>query len=290
MSDTDRARVPFALGALYLIWGSTFFGIRVALEGGFPPLLLAGFRFIAAGSILLAFQRLRGAPWPTFAEWRSSLIVGTLLTFANGCVSIAEQWVSSGMAAIAIASVPLWAALFAGLFGRWPRRGEWLGLAVGLLGVAILQGNGGLRGSPAGAAILTLSCASWALGSVWSRSLALPKGLTASGAQMLSGGLLLTVGASASGERFAHVPTTPALWAWLYLVVFGSIVGYSAYGFLLARVRPTLATSYAYVNPVVAVFLGAMLAGEAVAPTAVAALAFILAGVGLLAFQRARTA
>jgi drug/metabolite transporter (DMT)-like permease len=240
--------------------------------------------------MLVTFEKLRGAPWPTRTEWRSAAIVGALLTFGNACVTVAEQWVSSGVAAIAIASVPLWAALFAGLFERWPRKGEWIGLGVGLAGVAVLQARGGLRASPTGALILMVSCVSWSLGSIWSRRLTLPKGLMASGAEMLTGGVLLVGGAFFMGERFAQVPSLHAVAAWAYLVVLGSIVAYSAYGFLLSRVRPTLATSYAYVNPIVAVGLGALLAGEAVAPAAIAALLLILSGVGLIAAQRARTA
>ncbi|OLE62941.1 MAG: drug/metabolite exporter YedA, partial [Deltaproteobacteria bacterium 13_1_20CM_2_69_21] len=261
----DRTRVLLALGSLYVIWGSTFLAIRIALQG-YPPLMLAGLRFVIAGAVTYAFVRARGAPPPTRTEWRSSLIVGSLLVCANACVVIAEQWVSSGVAAVAIASVPLWVALVAGLFGRWPSRGEWAGLAIGLAGVAILQTGGDLRASPAGAAVLTVSCASWALGSIWSRRLPLPKGLMASAAQMLAGGMVLLLFAVLHGERVSAVPTARATLALAYLIVAGSIVGYSAYQYLLSRVRPTLAASYAYVNPVVAVGLGAAVAGESVAP------------------------
>jgi drug/metabolite transporter (DMT)-like permease len=283
--NTDRSKILLALGSLYVIWGSTFLGIRIALEG-YPPLLLAGLRFVVAGAVTYAWARGRGAPAPTRTEWRSSLIVGTLLVCANACVVVAEQWVSSGVAAVAIASVPLWVALVAGLFGRWPSRGEWIGLAIGLAGVAILQTAGDLRASPAGALVLTVSCASWSLGSIWSRRLPLPKGLIASGAQMLSGGVVLLAVALLSGERITAVPSLRASFALVYLIVAGSIVGYSAYQFLLSRVRPTLAASYAYVNPVVAVGLGAALAGESVAPRAVGALALILSGVAMLALRR----
>ena len=282
---TERSRILLALGSLYLIWGSTFLAIRFALEG-FPPLLLAGIRFTVAGALTYAWARARGAPAPSRIEWRSSTIVGTLLVAGNACVVIAEQWVSSGVAAVAIGSVPLWVALMAGLFGRWPSRGEWAALAIGLAGVAILQTGGDLRASPAGAIVLTVSCVSWALGSIYSRRLPLPKGLMASGAQMLAGGLVMLVLAALRGERIATAPSAQAALALAYLIVAGSIVGYSAYQFLLSRVRPTLAASYAYVNPVVAVGLGAALAGEAVAPRAVGALALILGGVAMLALRR----
>jgi drug/metabolite transporter (DMT)-like permease len=282
---TDRSRILLALGSLYVIWGSTFLGIRIALEG-FPPLLLAGLRFAIAGVVTYAWVRARGAPAPTRTEWRSSAIVGTLLVSGNACVVIAEQWVSSGVAAVAIASIPLWVALVAGLFGRWPSRGEWVGLGVGLAGVAILQTGADMRASPAGALVLTVSCAAWSLGSIYSRRLPLPKGLMASAAQMFAGGLVMLVLAALHGERIVAVPSTRAVLALGYLIVAGSIIGYSAYQFLLSRVRPTLAASYAYVNPVVAVGLGAAVAGEAVAPRAVGALALILGGVAMLALRR----
>jgi drug/metabolite transporter (DMT)-like permease len=289
MMKTDRSRILLAMGALYLIWGSTYLGIRYALDG-YPPLLLAGLRFLLAGVLAYAIARARGAQPPTRQQWKSAAIVGTLLTFGNACVVMAEQWVTSGIAAVAIASVPLWVALFAGLFGRWPSRGEWIGLAVGLGGVALLQTGGDLRASPGGALLLTVSCISWSLGSIYSGRLPLPKGLVSSAAQMLSGGVVLTLLAVVRGERLSAVPPAHATWALLYLVVFGSIVAYTAYQFLLSRLRPTLATSYAYVNPIVAVALGAALAGEAVGPRAVAALALILAGVGLVAFQKQQAA
>jgi drug/metabolite transporter (DMT)-like permease len=281
----DRAPILLALLALYLIWGSTYLAIRYALEG-FPPLLLAGIRYVIAGGIAYAFALARGAAHPTRAQWRSAAVVGTLLVSGNACVVIAEQWVTSGVAAVAIASVPLWVALFAGLFGRWPSRGEWIGLAVGLGGVLLLQTGGELRASPAGAAVLTLSCVSWSLGSIYSGRLQLPKGLISSAAQMLVGGLVVVAMALLHGERIAAVPSTRAVMALAYLIVFGSIVAYTAYQFLLSQVRPTLAASYAYVNPVVALGLGAVLAGETVAPQAVGALALILGGVAMLALRR----
>jgi drug/metabolite transporter (DMT)-like permease len=282
---TERSPILVALAAVYLVWGSTYLAIRYALEG-FPPFFLAGARFAVAGAIAYAIARARGAAHPTGAQWRSAAIVGTLLVFGNGCVVIAEQWVTSSVAAVAIASVPLWIALFAGLFGRWPSRGEWIGLAVGLGGVALLQTGGDLRASPAGALVLTAGCVSWSLGSIYSGRLPLPKGLISSAAQMFAGGLVMLAVALVRGERIAAAPSAHAVLALVYLTIFGSIVAYTAYQFLLSKVRPTLAASYAYVNPVVAVGLGAALAGETVAPRALGALALILGGVALIAFRR----
>ena len=270
--------------ALYFIWGSTYLAIRFALPG-FPPLLMSGMRFLCAGGLLYSILRLRGHASPSRTEWFAAFRVGTLLVCGNALVVVAEQWVSSGVAAVAIASVPLWSVLFAGLWGRWPAKREWLGLAVGLAGVALLQSGGEMRASPAGAAVLLFSALSWAFGSMWSRRLPIPKGLMAAATEMLTGGAVLFCAALLRGERMSAVPDARALGAFLYLVIFGSIVAYSAYAFLLAKVRPALATSYAYVNPVVAVLLGAAFAGERVTALALGALALILAGVAIVAAQ-----
>ena len=279
-----RAPVALALGALYLIWGSTYFAIRVALEG-FPPLLMAGSRFVLAGGLLYAAARLQGAHPPGPAQWRSGAIVGSLLCAANGLVTVSEQWVSSSVAAVVVASVPLWTVLVAGLWRERPTPREVAGLGVGLAGVVLLQAGGELRAHPLGAALLVLSTWSWALGSMWSRRLSLAPGLMAPATEMLAGGTLLMAAALARGERLAALPGPRPLAAWVFLTLFGSLVAFTAYNFLLRRVRPALATSYAYVNPAVAVALGA-LAGEAVGPRALGALGLILAGVGIVAAGR----
>src|SRR3989442_1608323 len=268
--------------ALYFIWGSTFLAIRLALPG-FPPLMMSGLRFVCAGGIFYLVLRLRGEPRPSRVEWFAAFRVGTLLICGNALVVVAEQWVSSGVAAVAIASVPLWSVLFAGLWGRWPGKGEWVGLAVGLAGVALLQSGGELRASSAGALVLLFSAITWSLGSMWSRRLPIPAGLMAAASEMLTGGAVLLCAAVLRGERMAAMPGAQPLAAFLYLVVFGSIVAYSAYTFLLAKVRPALATNYAYVSPVVAVLLGALVARERVTGVAVAALVLIPAGVARLA-------
>jgi len=281
----DRGRIVASMVALYFIWGSTYLAIRFALPG-FPPLMMSGLRFLCAGGLLYSILRLRGEARPSRVQWFAAFRVGTLLVCGNALVVVAEQWVSSGVTAVAIASVPLWSVLFAGLWGRWPAKGEWLGLAVGLAGVALLQSGGELRASPAGAVVLLLSAVTWALGSMWSRRLPIPTGLMAAATEMLTGGAVLFGAALLRGERMHVVPDAQALGAFLYLVVFGSIVAYSSYAFLLAKVRPALATSYAYVNPVVAVLLGAAFAGERVSPIALAALALILGGVAIVAAQK----
>ncbi len=283
-SERGGGAVVLALAALYLIWGSTYFAIRVALEG-FPPLLMAGTRFVLAGGLLYAAARRRGAPRPERAEWRSGALVGALLCAANGLVTVSEQWVSSSVAAVVVASVPLWAVLAALLWRERPARAEVAGLVVGLAGVVLLQAGGDLRAHPLGAAMLVLSTWSWALGSMWSRRLPLAPGLMAPATEMLAGGALLVTAALARGEHLAAPPGLRPLVAWTFLTLFGSLVAFSAYNFLLRRVRPALATSYAYVNPAVAVGLGA-LAGEAVGLRELGALTLILGGVAIVAATR----
>ena len=283
--NEGRGRIVASMLALYFIWGSTFLAIRLALPG-FPPLMMSGLRFVCAGGIFYLLLRLRGEPRPSRVQWLAAARVGTLLICGNALVVVAEQWVSSGVAAVAIASVPLWSVLFAGLWGRWPAKGEWVGLAIGLLGVGLLQSGGELRASPAGAVVLILSAVTWALGSMWSRHLPIPTGLMAAATEMLTGGAVLLLAAVVRGERITALPGVVPLGAFFYLVVFGSIVAYSAYTFLLARVRPALATNYAYVTPVVAVLLGAAVAGERVTGLAIGALALILGGVAIVATQK----
>ena len=181
--------------------------------------------------------------------------------------------------------MPLWAALFAGLWGEWPYKREWLGIGVGFVGIVCLNLEGGLRASPLGAAALIVSALGWSFGSVWSRRLPLPSGAMAPALQMLCGGVLLLGVGAVTGEHLHGLPPTRAGLAFVYLV-FGAVAGYSAYAYLLAHVRPALATSYAYVNPVVAVLLGSLLAGERLGLMGMAALLLIVLGVGLTAFAK----
>jgi drug/metabolite transporter (DMT)-like permease len=280
--------VVLSLLAVYVVWGSTYLAIRVALEG-FPPFLMASVRFLLAGAVLYLVLRLRGVPGPRRHQWGSAALVGGLLLLGgNGGVVFAEQWVASGLAALGVATVALWSAIFAGLWGQWPRRLEWVGLAVGFAGVALLNLEGNLRASPAGAVALLVATTSWALGSMWSRHLDLPPGLMASAAQMLAGGGLLLLASVAVGEHVPRaVPARPLL-ALAYLVVFGSWVGFTAYLYLLRRVRPAVATSYAYVNPVIAMALGVAFAGERITLSEWVAMPVILGGVALVMVAHGR--
>ncbi len=274
--------VILALLSVYIIWGSTYLAIRIALEG-FPPFFMAGVRFLCAGCMLYIFLRAKGEPLPTLPQVTGASIVGGfLLLVGNGGVVFAEQTVATGLTALAIATVPLWTVLFSGIWRRWPGRFEWAGLVLGLAGIVLLNLEGDLKASPAGAVALIIAAASWAFGSAWSGNLPLPKGLMASAVEMTAGGLLLIVASLVIGEKIDVLPSTRAVTALTYLIVFGSLVGFSSYVYLLNKVRPALATSYAYVNPVIAVILGIWFAGERITGTGVLAMTVILAGVVLV--------
>ncbi len=284
----NRWGILLSLFALYVIWGSTYLGMRFALAS-FPPFLMAGIRFVIAGILLYTFLRLRGAATPTRPQIIGSAIIGILLLGGgNGGVSFAEQWVSSGLAAVGIAAVPLWAALFIGLMGRWPKRIEWVGLSLGFIGVLFLNFENGVWANPIGAIALLLAPICWALGSALSSRVSLPPGLMASATQMIIAGFFLLVLGLILGERIHSVPTASALGSMAFLILFGSLIAFSAYGYLLRNVRPALATSYAYVNPAVAVALGVLFAGERITLIGVLAMVVILVGVGLVSLGRDR--
>jgi len=282
--------VGLALASVYLVWGSTYLAIRIGLEG-YPPFLMGSLRFLAASAVFYAFLRWRGHVAPTRAQWKNAAVMGLfMLVIGNGLVNFAEQTVSSGLAAIAVASMPLWAALFGVMKRQHPSRGEWLGLAVGFVGVIWLNIGSELRASVGGMLALLAAPIAWAWGSVWSRGRDLPAPFMSTAAQMVCGGVAMGVLGLALGERITQVPPLEATLAVGYLAAFGSIVAFSAYVWLLQNVRPALATSYAYVNPPIAVLLGAALLGERFGISAIGAMAVILAGVLIITRAKARAA
>jgi drug/metabolite transporter (DMT)-like permease len=256
--------------------------MRFALLG-FPPFLMAGVRFLLAGGILFLILRVQGKRAPGRKQWLGAALIGTLLLAGgNAGVAFSEQWVSSGLASVGIAAVPLWTALFAGLWGRWPNRIEWFGLALGFAGVILLNLGNGVWANPLGAIALLLAAIFWASGSAWSQHISLPEGLMSSAAQMLTGGVVIILLSLGIREKAPNLAAPQALWAMAFLVVFGSLVAFSAYGYLLRHTRPALATSYAYVNPMVAVGLGVLLAGERLTVLEVVAILVTLTGVALV--------
>lgn len=285
MNQPKTSQVILALLSVYIIWGSTYFAIKVAVgEHDFPPLLMGALRNLFGGSVMLAFLHWRGETLPTREQWIGSTIVGLfLLLGGNGGVIVAESDpnIGSGLAALVVAIMPLWAALFSTFFGQPLGWREWLGLLIGFSGIVLLNLNGDLRWSMGGIALL-IATLTWAFGSVISRKVSLPKGMMASAAQMLAGGTITLLVSYFIGERFTRVPRTEAIIAVIYLAIFGSIVAYTGYTFLIKNVRPALATSYAFVNPIVAVILGWLFIGESVTPLMVVAMAVILGGVGIV--------
>ena len=282
-------RVALALAAVYLIWGSTYLGIRFALEGGFPPFLLGGIRFSIAGALMYAFLRWRGMPAPTRAQWRNAAVLGVLLMLlGNGMVNLAEQSVGSGMAAVAVASAPLWMGIFAAMRGEHPARIEWIGLGIGFLGVVWLNADSSLSASRIGMVALLVATLAWSFGSIWSRGRDLAPPFMNAAAQMLCGGIAMLATGLLLGERMHTLPTPHALGAFVYLIVFGSWFGFSAYIWLLHHVRPALASSYAYINPAIAVALGAWLAGERFGAHELLAMGVILLGVVAITLAKAR--
>ncbi len=287
----SRARLLLAFLAVYTIWGSTYLGIRVAI-GSIPPFAMAGSRFVTAGLLLYAWARWRGAPAPTARQWRSAAIVGTLLLVGgNGGVVWAEQRVPSGLAALMIGGEPLWVVLIDWLRpgGRRPAPLVGVGLVMGFVGLALLVSPGSLGGSsidPVGAGALVVSTLTWAIGSIYTRHADAPRDpVVSTGANMLCGGMGLAVLAVATGEPWRLHPAAfaaPSVLAWVYLTVFGSIVAFSSYMWLLRHTTLAKASTYAYVNPVVAVFLGWLILGEVVTVRTGVAAAVIIGAVVLL--------
>jgi drug/metabolite transporter (DMT)-like permease len=281
----SRTAIAIALGCVYLVWGSTYLFIRLAVEG-YPPLLMAGTRFTISGLLLLGWLRLRGAPMPTAVQWRNCAVIGALLLgLGNGLVCIAEQSVASAVAAIVIAAVPAWAGVFSWLYGQRLVRTEWIGIAIGFAGVVLLNLGGEFDADPAGMAMLAVASVAWAFGSIWGRGRDLPTPFTATGAQMLCAGVILLAVGALLGERYQPDPPLLATLSLLYLTIIGSLVGFGAYVYLLAHARPALATSYAYVNPPIAVLLGVFLGGESLPLLTVAAMGVILVGVTFITLK-----
>jgi drug/metabolite transporter (DMT)-like permease len=284
-SSAHRAAPLLVLAALlsvYVIWGSTYLAIRFALDG-YPPLFFPALRFLAAGGLLFTFLRLRGYPMPGLRQWRDASLIGVLLlNVGNGGVVLAERSVGSALAATAVATVPLWAAVFGGIWGQWPARLQWVGLVIGFAGIVVLNLGGDFVASPTAAILLTISAATWAFGSVLSRRLDLPKGLMSSACQMLVAGVVFLAASGLCGESWVLWPNRGAGSALLYLIVFGSLFGFSAYIFLVQNVTPALATSYAYVNPVIALLFGLSLGGEHIVRSGYVAIAMVLLGVVLI--------
>jgi drug/metabolite transporter (DMT)-like permease len=283
------AAVAAALATVYLVWGSTYLAIRVT-DRTMPPFLMSSARFFIAGAVLYAFAA-RGRARPTLREWRSAAIVGAaLLLVGNGGVAWAETRLDSGFAALIVAVIPMYVALMdRAFFGRRLSPAAIVGLVIGFGGVALLVRPGG-GGNVATALTLLVTTSAWAAGSLYARGAALPSSpLLSASMQMLAAGVFLGVTGLASGEASGvHADSFGAkpLIAFAYLIVFGSLVAFSAYAWLLKNVRISTVATYAFVNPVVAVALGAMFLAETITVTTIVAGAAIVVAVVLIVTAR----
>lgn len=295
MAAPKRLTIILAFAAIYLIWGSTYLGILFAIQS-IPPFLMAGSRFFISGVIMYAIARLSGAPRPKSITWRSALIIGgCLLLCGNGGVSMAEQWVPTGLASLLVATVPIYMALLGWLWGKAPRPIPiaWLGLLGGFIGVGVLVAPALTNLSSAssnhlalGMCILLFGSLIWSVGSLYSRTaVSSPSLIMAAGQQMICGGGLLFIVGLLVGEParfdFAKVSAL-SMWAFVYLVVIGALIGYTAYFWLLRHCDPAKVATYAYVNPVVAVLLGTLFAHEPLSLRTVLGAALIIGSVALV--------
>lgn len=273
--SAPRGLPPLILGCLlsvWLIWGSTYLAIKWALIS-FPPFHQMGTRFLLAGALLAAWMRWRGAAWPDRQQWINATVLGALMIgIGYGFTALAEVHVSSGLVVAFIAIGPAMQAAFEWPYGARPTRREWLGIVLGLAGVLGLAAGQGFSASPAGLAAVFTAMVAWKLGGVWAihglprafggRGLALAPGAMGYASQMLAGGVLLMLGSWAAGEA-PHWPPEPiAVWSWLYLVSFGTLLAFSAFMMLLQNTPTAVSSSYAYVNPVIGLILGTTLGGE----------------------------
>jgi drug/metabolite transporter (DMT)-like permease len=294
----SRSSLLLAFAAIYLIWGSTYLAIRVAVET-MPPFLMAAARFLIAGSVLFTFLKLRGAAWPTAHQWRANAVIGTfLLLGGNGAVVWAEQFVPSGITALVIGIGPLFIVLteWAWPGGQRPTVVTMTALFLGFTGVTWLAApwentaGGGLHLGGVGA--ILLGCVSWGIGSIYSRHAkhgADP--FLASSLQMLGGGAALLLLALAHGDlaRFDAAIITPQAWgAFAYLIGAGSLVGFSTFVWLMKHSTPARVATYAYVNPIVAVFLGWLILHEPITPRTLVASAIIVAAVAIITTEKSR--
>jgi drug/metabolite transporter (DMT)-like permease len=286
-------RLVLSLAAVYVVWSSTYLAIRFAIAE-LPPLLMAGGRYSIAGLVMLVVARQRGAAWPSAGQWLRVVPIGALLFLCgNGFVVIGEATVSSGGAAVVCATMPLWAGVWGALGGERATWRDWLSLAIGFIGVLVLMGGPSLQGRPLHLVLIMLSPMCWALATVLARRQSREWRIGAamsSAMQMITGGATLFVASLIDGER---LPAHASASAWLavgYLLVFGSLIGFTAYNWLLRNTRPVVATSYAYVNPILAVLIGAAISGEPLGLTTLVANVLIVGAIALALVPRtART-
>jgi drug/metabolite transporter (DMT)-like permease len=280
--------VVISLALVYSIWSSTYLALRYMVVD-MPPLASSGARFFIAGLVMYVFLRARGAAAPSLRQWLLSAAIGCCMFFVgNGFVAIAAREVPSGMTAMATASVPLFLTAFESGLGQRPSLRQCAGLALGFAGVVCMCASG-VTTSSSTLWLLVLAPLGWTVASLLTRRCELPSGAMAGAVQLMGGGASLLLGGFVLGEQLTSVPSTSSIMAFAYLVVFGSIIGYSAALYLLRNASAGLATSYSYVNPVLALALGATLGGERLGPSALLSGLLVVSGVLLLLTERRNT-
>jgi len=274
--------VVAALAIVYVIWGSTYLAIKIGLET-MPPFFMQGTRFVIGSTAVLGYLRWRGVPWPTKVQIRNAAVVGLLLLIGGlGLVTLAEdRGVDTGLVATIIAIQPMLMSLWGGIWKTWPRRIEWIGMLIGLVGVAILMSDKGLSGSWSGVSLVFIACINWSFGSALSRRISMPDGPMTTGIEMAAAAVGYMLLSFIRSEDIG-VPSLKSALGVAYLIVFGSIVAFSAFTYLIANVRGPLAMSYAYVNPAIAVLLGVVFSNESLSVNMAVALPVILAGVAIV--------
>ncbi len=293
MPAPKRIWILLAFASIYVIWGSTYLGILYAIQS-IPPFLMAGSRFVLAGLIMYGAARGQGAPKPDLVTWKSAAIIGgCLLLGGNGGVTLAEKWVPTGLAALLVATVPIYIALLGWITGMAPRPTPaiWLGLIGGFVGVGVLVGPAFAAGSSGnhlafGMSILLIGSFLWSLGSLYSRRIRSAQSLfIGAGQQMICGGALLFLAGIIRGEpkQFSFTQITWLSWgAFAYLVLIGALIGYTAYFYLLRHCDPAKVATYAYVNPIVAMLLGTAFAGEALTLRTILGAGLIIGSVAIV--------
>ncbi len=280
-----------AFAAVYIIWGSSYLGIHFALET-MPPFFMAGLRFVLAGGLLIAWALLRGSPFPNWKHWRSAVIVGFMLFVLNNSLIVfaEKEGVPTGVVALLIATTPIWIVIINALRGQKPTRGVAGGIALGFVGIALLIGPAKLASgasfNPLWSVGVIVAAMFWALGSMYARSAPLPSSSPLStGMQLFMGGLMQLMLSAGTGELATVDPAQFSAKSWLaviYLVIFASIIAFTAFVWLMRVCPPERVATYAYVNPVIAVFLGWALAGETLTPLTLVAAAVIVASVVMI--------
>jgi len=277
-----------SIAVLYTTWSSTYLAIRVAVQD-IPPIAMVSARFTAAGLLMYILAVIKGEKQPGKKQWLGGSIVGVILfTCSNTMLCFAEKAISSSVSAVAVSSGALWMCIFSGFFGKWPTKTEWIGVLIGFLGIAVLSLGTEMRTNIFSSAILVLSSVIWALGSVLSKKLAVPAGFMGNAVEMTAGGIGSFIISLFMGVNYNIRPSSGSIIAVIYLIIIGAMVGFSAFMYVFQNARPALASSYAYVNPIGAVWLGAVMLKEKIGMKEIIALVIVVIGVIIVATAQAK--